>query len=343
MLMGDKILSLILNKPMNYWDLLYKTNILVRDFIDALYELKNKGYINYENNIIYLTKQGRDYIIEKGIKPFISHKCMHCGGRTINLSTVPRDILERYFKIQTNRPQSISAVDQGFVTPEVTLARSFFLQEKRDIEDSSLIFIGDDDLTSIAIALIGNYKQITVLDIDKRLIDFINETVREENLKNFEAYVYNIKDELPDNFKEKYDIFFTDPLETVPGFTSFVNRGIQSLKGKDCVGYFNLTYLEASLKKWYLFEKSIIEAGFIITDVLEKFNIYNLPVIEKGKGYKVIDSAPFEVSAPDRLWYNSSLFRIYSVEKPKLIDIYYNSLKDEKELYLDEDGYVVSI
>ena len=50
MLMGDKILSLILNKPMNYWDLLYKTNILVRDFIDALYELKNKGYINYENN-----------------------------------------------------------------------------------------------------------------------------------------------------------------------------------------------------------------------------------------------------------------------------------------------------
>lgn len=343
MLIRDKILSLILDKPMNYWDLLNNTNVLIKDFINALFDLQKNGYINYEKDLIYLTKQGREYTIEKGIKPFISYKCLQCSGRTIDLNAVPRDILERYLKIQTNRPQSIPEVDQGFVTPEVTLARSFLLQEKRDIDNCSLIFIGDDDLTSIAVALIGNYKRIVVLDIDKRLIDFINETVREENFKNFEAYVYNVKDELPKAFIESFDVFFTDPLETVPGFISFINRGIQSLKGKDCIGYFNLTYLEASLKKWYLFERNIIESGFIITDVIEKFNLYTLPNIEKGKGYKVIDSAPFEVSASDRLWYNSSLFRIYSVDKPKIIETTSIILKDEKDFYLDEDGYVVSI
>lgn len=343
MLIQDKILSLILTNPMNYWDLLNKTNVLVRDFINALFYLQKGGLIDYEKDLIYLTNPGKEYIIERGIKPFISYKCLQCSGRTIDLDTIPHDILERYFKIQANRPQSIPEVDQGFVTPEVTLSRSFFLQEKRDNENCSLIFVGDDDLTSIATALIGNYRQIVVLDIDKRLIDFINETVREENFKNFKAYVYNVKDELPQDFKGSFDVFFTDPLETVPGFTSFVNRGIQSLKGKGCVGYFNLTYLEASLKKWYLFEKSIIEAGFIITDVLEKFNIYNLPVIEKGKGYKVIDSAPFEVSTPDRLWYNSSLFRTYAIDKPKVIDTTSYTLKDDKDFYLDEDGFVVSI
>lgn len=343
MILRNKILSLLLNNPKNYWDLLNETNVLIRDLISILSDLYRNGYIVCENDIIYLTEAGKEYSLKCGIKPFIGYRCMPCNGRTIDINDLPHDILNRYYKIQINRPQSIPQVDQGYVTPEVSLLRGYYIQEKGDIENCSIIFIGDDDLTSIAIALLGNYKQITVLDIDSRLIDFITKIVNEENFPNFNAYTYDVREDLPDSFKESFDVFFTDPPETKLGFTSFINRGIQSLKGKGCVGYFNLTYMEASLEKWYLFEKNLIEAGFIITDILEKFNLYNLPNMQKGKGYKVIDSAPFSISCCDKLWYNSSLFRIYSANKLKIINNVPNIFKEDKDFYLDEDGYVVSL
>jgi len=343
MIIEDRILSLILNGPISYWNLLNSTNVLIRDFISVLGDLYRKKYIEYKNGFVSMTKMGKEYCLKKGIEPFVDHKCNYCKGRTVDLNSLPKDILDRYYKIQSNRPQSLSRFDQGFVTPDISLARCCYFSEKKDIGNCSIIFIGDDDLTSIAAALLGNYEQITVVDIDSRFIEFIRKTAKEENFSNFDAHVYDVREELPSFLKESFDVFFMDPVETILGFTLFLNRGIQSLKGKNCVGYFGLTYMEASLKKWYLFEKKLLEAGFIITDILEGFNLYDLSRIQKGKGYKVVDSAPFSVDCSKELWYNSSLFRIYSVDKPRVIDGVFEEIKGEEDFYLDEDGYVVSI
>jgi len=339
----NKILSLLLNGPLSYWDLLACTNILIKDFILSLNNLIDSGYICYRNEFIFLTERGKEYCKREEIGPFKNYRCKRCEGQTIDFALLPPEKVKKYLEIYSNHPSNLSEYDQGCVTPEISLARTCYFLNKGDVQNSSIIFIGDDDLTSIALALFSNFKRIVVLDIDKRFIEFINEVVRTESIKNFEAFGYDVRDPLPVDFLKSFDVFFTDPVETIPGFTLFINRGIQSLKGKDCCGYFGLTYMEASHKKWHLFEKNLIESGFIITDILEKFNFYNLPPLIEGRGYKVLDLAPFRVNSINKLWYNSSLFRIYSVIEPKIIDESFINLDAGSDFYLDEDGYVVSI
>lgn len=340
----DKVLSILLKEPMDYWNLLAETNILIKNFIISLNKLKDLNYIDFNNELILLTGQGREYCIRKKIDPFRNFRCEKCRGRTVDFTQLPKEGIEKYLEIYKNHPTNISKYDQGCVTPEISLERVCYFLNRGDIQNSSIIFIGDDDLTSIALALFCKFDRIVVLDIDNRIVEYINEVAKVENIKNFEAFVYDVRDPLPKEFLRSFDMFFTDPVETITGFSVFINRGIFSLKGKNCAGYFGLTNLEASNEKWHLFEKNLINAGFIITDILEKFHYYNLPPLIGNKGYKVLDLAPFKVKSTDKLWYNSSLIRIYSVFELKSFD------KDSKgnfnnniDFYLDDDGYVVSV
>ncbi len=92
-----------------------------------------------------------------------------------------------------------------------------------------IFVVGDDDLFSIAASLTGMPEKVVVVDIDERLINFINRMADEYSL-SVEAFVYDVQQAFPDEFKKKFDVFVTDPVETIPGLKLFLSRGVSSLK-----------------------------------------------------------------------------------------------------------------
>jgi hypothetical protein len=146
-----------------------------------------------------------------------------------------------------------------------------------------------------------------------------------------------VQQAFPEDLKRKFDVFVTDPVETIPGLKLFLSRGVSTLRGVGCSGYFGITTLEASRRKWYEIQRMIMDMGFVITDLKRHFNVYpqeeknffrfqeKLPIVEK-LGYNV-----------DWDWYNSTLFRIEAVKEPKPI-VEGEMIIDEK-VYKDDESW----
>ncbi|KKQ83340.1 MAG: hypothetical protein UT06_C0023G0004 [Candidatus Woesebacteria bacterium GW2011_GWA1_38_8] len=94
-----------------------------------------------------------------------------------------------------------------------------------DIAGKRLLFLGDDDFTSIAVANIRKASGVTVLDIDNRILDTIGNMIINEGLEiNLENY--DARKALPTTYNQKYDVVFTDPPYTPEGIELFVSRAV---------------------------------------------------------------------------------------------------------------------
>ena len=216
------------------------------------------------------------------------------------------------------------------------IKRVEFIYERGDLVNSKMFIVGDDDLLSIAASLTGFPEKVVVVDIDDRLIDFINETAKDYKLP-IEAIVYDVQKVFPEELKGKFDVFVTDPVETIPGLKLFLSRGVSTLKGVGCAGYFGITTLEASRRKWYEIQKIIHEMGFIITDLRRRFNVY--PQDDKNF-FRFQDKLPIvkKIGAKiDYNWYKSTLYRIEAVKQPK--PIVEGEMTIDEKVYKDDESW----
>ena len=82
------------------------------------------------------------------------------------------------------------------MTQEDIFARVAFMYERGDIEGQEILLLGDDDLFSLALLATGFPRSVTVLEVDSRLVDFIEKRGKENNF-NLEVYHYNAVDPYP--------------------------------------------------------------------------------------------------------------------------------------------------
>jgi len=176
--------------------------------------------------------------------------------------------------------------------------------------------VGDDDLLSVALALTRLPSRITVLDIDKRLGEFIG-SVNKEYGFGIEYIEYNVADPLPTELLGKFDVFSSEPLETLSGLRAFLMRGVACLR-ENGVGYFGLTLYEASLKKWLAVQKLLSRMNCVVTDIIQGFSVYpmdygtaNYEEFAYNLGFKVNKN-------PGVNWYKSALFRFELLGRAKL-------------------------
>ena len=298
------------------------------EFFSILQKLQKDGVIVVENGKVKLSEKGERLKKELGL--FSSNvRCRCCNGTGYTIADEFREAFEEYRKIAEDRPEAIEVYDQGFISVDGVMRRVEFIYERGDLA-SSIFVVGDDDLFSIASSLTGVPKKVTVVEIDDRLVKFINNVAEEYGLP-VEAMVYDVQQAFPDELKRKYEVFVTDPVETIPGLKLFLSRGVSTLKGIGCSGYFGLTTLEASRKKWYEIQRMISEMGFVVTDMIRKFSVY--PGEEKNffrfqQKLMVVEKLKAEI---DWNWYSSTLYRIEAVKQPKPLV--------EGEMVIDEKVY----
>jgi predicted methyltransferase len=310
---GERALAGVLSTE-DIWEALRLSHIPMRFACAFWNAMISKGFLAAEEGKLYLTDSGKALTEALGIKPARDLSCDSCEGRGIGLQGLFQDISNRFHSICENRPEAIQDYDQGYVTEETTLARIAFAYQRGDLEGKDIVVLGDDDLMSIAAALTGAPRRVLALDIDERLVKFINDVARSEGLKNLEAVRYDLREPSDEGWIGAFDTFLCDPTESFVGLKLFVERGISYLKGIGSAGYFGLTHAESSLHKWHKIQEFILKRGAVITDFRDDFNRYvNWGYMETMRSWTWLPTR----AIPKRVWYCSAFCRIELLRNPK--------------------------
>ncbi len=333
-----QIFRALMAKSSTFWQLIREQDGHLAHFTRVLEEMMAQGLIRCEDNYIYLTDKGKKVADEQGLFPLQPLTCPTCAGKTVTLQGRFFQVLEEFKDIARQRPPAIAEFDQGYVDTMSTVARVAIMYERGDLENQDIFLLGDDDLTSIAIALTGMARRITVLEVDDRLVEFIDALARQRGWTNLSVQKYDVRQPLPRELQGQYDTFLIDPVETLPGISLFLSRCVLSLRGKGSAGYFGLTHLEASRDKWYAIQKLILEMNFVITDIIHDFQEYELE--REGfvtKNYPLVNQAFGRPPVPDINWYTSNFFRLEAVGKPRVPEN--GKIPVGRELYFDDEAY----
>mgnify|MGYP000253427521 CR=1 FL=1 len=233
-------------------------------------ELKKINFIP-KNGSFMLSEDGANYIEKMGVKKKGVCTCEICDGFGY-ISENYDDYLSELEKLLIDTPKPNTMIDQSRATVETTLERALLMDYNLDIDGKKILFMGDDDMTSLSINLVGNPLEVYVLDIDKRVLDFIDNVSKKKNFP-IKTVEYDVRSELPDFLKEKFDVFVTDPPYTINGAKVFISRCVDGMKkevGKR--GY--ISFGKKPPSEILEFEKNIISMNMIIDDIYHKFNKY---------------------------------------------------------------------
>ena len=130
--------------------------------------------------------------------------------------------------IKEKRPLAKREYDQFTATIETTARRVSLLDFFGDLKQKKLLFLGDDDFTSIATASLKEAERIVVVDIDERILREIQDLSDERGF-GVETITFDARKKLPKELMAKFDVVFTDPPYTEKGFNLFVSRAIETL------------------------------------------------------------------------------------------------------------------
>ena len=175
-------------------------------------------------------------------------------------------------------------------------------------------------------------------------MNYINRVAEEYDFP-VEAGIYDVREDLPSDVLGLYDVFITDPVETLPGIRLFLSRAASGLKGEGSAGYFGLTTQESSLRKWREIERMLMDMNFAITDILRRFSTYpstgNIgAALQEYPVYIRLRDILGVLPPPETDFYSSSLVRVELVDRPRPLVTGHVELTDE--IYVDDEAYVTA-
>ncbi|WP_212774466.1 bis-aminopropyl spermidine synthase family protein [Polycladomyces abyssicola] len=318
--------------PKSYWELMRAGKAQTHQVLKALQSLLESDLVAYDGDRFVITEAGRRQVEDLRLERVAEQRCETCSGRGIVLRPPFDRVLADFQDIVAIRPKATPEFDQGYVTPETTVRRLALMAQQGDLAGREILLLGDDDLMGIAAALSGLPRRICVLDVDERIVGFIRDVAQDRGWDHVHAEVYDARDRLPSHLRGQFDVFFTDPVDTVKGLLLFLSRCTEGLRGSGAAGYFGLSYLEASWRKWRQIQRGILDMGFAITDMLGAFNDYLLEDVVALDWARV---APVPVKEPDIPFYVSTVYRLELVEEPR--PLFFDREELGQELYYDEE------
>jgi len=257
-----------------------KTGIAIPALAAARGELVKAGIIEKKN---FLGENGRTWIQENLNLKFDYDPLPK--NFDLSLTQIPEEFasINKLEEILSNRPEPDFALDQSHAISSTVVNRALYLLKKGDLEGRKIVFLGDDDATSLAVGLLNLAEEITVIDIDPNVIKFLSESANNLSLKNFSVISHDLRDPCPINILNNYDIVVMDPPYTNEGLRLFLKRAKQVLKtsivieenvhmvlGKKCF----LCFGNKPPKEMQNIQMSILDHGFIIKEMIPYFNLY---------------------------------------------------------------------
>ena len=168
------------------------------------------------------------------------------------------------------RPAVKRELAQVFATPETVARRARRLVATGEAQ-RGVLFLGDDDLTSLALRLLLEAagledRRVRVLELDEELVAFLRE-------RGVEATRHDLREPIPKDLDGRFGCVFTDPPYAPEGFGLFLSRAVPALKNDGrvwvCFGQ-SRRASERGLHK----QRLLAEIGLLVEEVVPDFSRY---------------------------------------------------------------------
>jgi len=248
-------------RKLNSSEMLYELEIPKTNFIRVLKFFSE--FLSPQGKFIALKPE-----IEEDIRKIIASE------NTFNESTFKDKYLEIYYQIQQDRPSPQREFDQFYATSETIIKRAIFLHKSNELYRRNILLLGDDDHTSIALALINTSIKIHVVDVDKKILESIEKIAKKNNLK-IETSPADFRTEKLDSLKGKFDVVFTDPPYTTSGVDLFIDKAINCLRLRySSTIFFCYGNSSRATERTLAVQKKIMEKYLMISLIEKNFNQY---------------------------------------------------------------------
>jgi hypothetical protein len=142
------------------------------------------------------------------------------------------DLLADLAALTAGVPPPLRALDHVPATPETAARRALWLDGTFDLAGARLLCVGDHDLTGLAAALANPALAVTVVDLDERLLEYVDAQAAKRGL-DVRCLYADLRHGLPPAAQESADLVFTDPPYTPEGVRLFVARGLAGLRDRE--------------------------------------------------------------------------------------------------------------
>ncbi|GAA3833087.1 hypothetical protein GCM10022226_62990 [Sphaerisporangium flaviroseum] len=139
------------------------------------------------------------------------------------------DVVALMEKLIAGGPRGRQALDHVAATPETVVRRALLLGARFWLPGSRLLCVGDHDLTSLAVAMLSPGVEVTVVDIDERILAHIDDQAERLGLDVRTRWA-DLRLGLPPSAREQADLAITDPPYTPEGIGLFVARAVEGLR-----------------------------------------------------------------------------------------------------------------
>lgn len=181
--------------------------------------------------------------------------------------------LRRLHELAADRPNEHDEWHQRRVTLRSSLLRPLYLHYRGDATDRDVTLIGDNDLTSVAMFLVGGFRSIRVLEADQSVVEFLVKTFDRLGADNSQITVqireFDAREPLPNDLYDSADVVMCDPSRRL--YRSFFARAGELLRD-DGVFYTFVNPSHSPATGQFIFQRDAITAGWILTDCIPVIN-----------------------------------------------------------------------
>jgi len=235
-------------------------------------ELEKRGILARKGGAT-LTEQGEKYVRERlGLASEVGPAHSAYSGRQAAIPDEYAEVMKKLMDCSALRPEPFLMLDQAHATPDTALRRALYMLEEGDLEGREVLFLGDDDLTSVAAGLLGAARGITAIDIDGRLLGAIEEISDREKL-GIECILHDLREPLEEGLVDRFDVVLTDPPYTLPGLRLFLSRAIDALRPRKTSSIY-LAFPDKPPLEMLEAHRAINGMGLYVRELIPRFNIY---------------------------------------------------------------------
>ena len=241
-----------------------KVPVSVVEALQSIWRLYSKGLLSMEAGHLKLR-------YDKNTTPSFDNQF------SFKLSEDSQKILNGRNKVINTK----SLYAQQLATEHTISNKLGFMRAFNDIDDKSIVFLGDDDFMSVIACLEFVPKNVVAIDIDPTVLRNIAKLAKEYGL-NISTIRADLSRPLPSILRHRFDTFCTDSSHCLGGILLFLNRGAEALKDKKGTsGYFVVQTIDEppimDLKKRAVISTELMKIGFVISSMFPASVEYDLP------------------------------------------------------------------
>ena len=197
-------------------------------------ELRKRGVVADERPA-QLTAAGRALFAAGELRLERRSRCPSCAGRAVVIPPGLTRVVRTIARDAAHAPPPRLELDQCHCTVETKLRRVLAIHEAGALTGRRILFLGDDDLTSLALRRLvdeigseSTIEHVGVVDIDPAIVAFVERGLTGAGF-SVSCLQHDLRSSLPRGWSGAFDTVVTDPPYTVEGARVFLSRAAEAI------------------------------------------------------------------------------------------------------------------